>query len=100
MARERLGNGSYTPGPWTVDGVDNGPGERHLHIGAEGRILSLASMNPTHIDTRANAALIAAAPDLYEALKAAVAHYEAIGITQPWFPQARAALASATGGTK
>jgi hypothetical protein len=53
----------HTPGPWHVDGVRDING-RHLHIGAEGCVLSLASLTPTHVDTEANARLIAAAPDL------------------------------------
>lgn len=101
MAHEKLGNGSYTPGPWRVGGLDNGPGERHLHIGAIGRILSLASMNPHHVDTPANAALIAAAPDLYEAMARAHGFLVAIcgnvdPLANPVIEKARAALKSAS----
>ena len=53
--------GKFTKGPAHVSGSDDGPGERHLHIGAAEEIQTLASMNPTHPCTPANAQLITAA---------------------------------------
>ncbi len=52
-----------TPPPYHVTGSDDGPGQRYLHIGAANNIQVLASMNPAHPDTPANAKLFAAAPD-------------------------------------
>lgn len=54
------------------------------------------------LETEANARLIAAAPDLLAALKAALRHWHADGRnfykTEPaWLAQARAAIAKATG---
>ena len=59
----------HTAGKWYVSGTDKGPARRHLHIGAEGSPMVLASMNHVHTDTVANAALIASAPDLLAALE-------------------------------
>ena len=53
----------HTPGPFDISGTDRGPGERHLHIGAASSVTALASMNPSHPDTLANADLFRAAPD-------------------------------------
>lgn len=57
----------HTPGPWNISGVRDGGG-LWLHIGAAGSPMVLASMNEVHADTEANARLIAAAPELLEAL--------------------------------
>lgn len=59
----------WTPGPWHVTGtINRRAGEANLHIGAASSLMVLASMNEVHTDTEANAALIAAAPALYEEL--------------------------------
>ena len=64
--------GKYTPGPWTVD-------ESHINgsINAGKRHVALANfynchdeeMRVTRDQQKANTQLIAAAPDIYEALK-------------------------------
>ena len=56
----------FTPGPWHVSGHSDEKGH-HLHIGAKGHHVVLASMNRSHVHAEANAALIEAAPDIYEA---------------------------------
>jgi hypothetical protein len=59
----------FTPRPWEISGYSDINGH-YLHIGAPSSFTVLASMNDTHPATIANARLIAAAPELYEALKA------------------------------
>lgn len=59
----------FTPGPWYLNGTDKGPGQYYMHIGAKGSPMNLASINECHTQSIANSHLIAAAPDLYEALK-------------------------------
>ena len=57
----------FTPGPWDVDET-----ERPLHVHtayvAHNGTLDICSIGPQAEDTLPNARLIAAAPDLYEAL--------------------------------
>jgi hypothetical protein len=91
----------HTPGPWFISAVEDdyeiiGPNERH------GTICTLYRHNwPDGVDT-ANARLIAAAPALLDALKAALPFipHTAEGfydVLHPAFSQARAALAKAEG---
>ena len=85
----------FTPGPWTINaGLSvKGNGGRHIaKVGAE------------HLDSqtdRANAGLIAAAPEMYEALQAVVDQLQAVGapgsVYNPALTQARKALAKAKG---
>lgn len=75
---------SYTPGPWEVPGtplpmVYGLNGERVCRV----------------IDNSADAPLISAAPDLYEALRELLEHIEYHCVTVGDCNQARAALAKA-----
>lgn len=70
-----------TPGPWVVSkwtSVKPNPGEKGISILCAGGVdkgLELARILPTHDDNgEANAALIAAAPELLTALKDALAY--------------------------
>lgn len=83
----------HTPGPWTVDT----PPDDYLVIrSSEGRHIC------TSIDCWANARLIAAAPEMFDALREATATLACIdpalqSTIEPSIEQARAALAKATG---
>jgi hypothetical protein len=72
---------AFTPGPWRID--------EHLSmiVGPKGEPIS----------GRANYALAAAAPDLYEVARAVVAAADKIGADGPGIGAARAALAKARG---
>jgi hypothetical protein len=75
----------HTPGPWRVDyaqGIMTQDGDAIAYCCED------CSSTPSP-----NARLIAAAPDLLEALKAAVAY----PITGNWYEQAEAAIAKAEG---
>jgi hypothetical protein len=98
--------GQHTPGPWKVSGL-GGPWEQRLNIRAdEWGCVAQVGLNPSlpswDAPQRANARLIAAAPDLLEALQAAVGSMEKAtgGISRcDWIAGARAAIAKATWAT-
>jgi hypothetical protein len=81
-------SGQHTPGPWQVNGS-------HVYGGGSPERASLIaqvlSPDPRHLADRS---LIAAAPDLYEALRAALACH---GREYSWGAMAEAALAKARG---
>jgi hypothetical protein len=58
----------HTPGPFHITGFVDETGN-YLHIGANASLTVLASMNESHPDTKGNADLFAAAPDMLTALK-------------------------------
>ena len=78
----------FTPGPWNVDVV-----EKHL-FGIE----QASGMWVAEAYVKADARLIAAAPDLLAALKITAAMLEELGFEQLGVETARAAIARATGG--
>jgi hypothetical protein len=91
----------HTKGPWTYAGeIRNLSGDRweareHIAIGTADRII--ADMRPGSLHLHADARLIAAAPELVEALQAIVDRFERqVGGSALW-QQAHAALAKATG---
>ena len=85
----------HTPGPWGCIDTSNHAHDYRL-TKPDGSTLPLHVEANDHSEQRANARLIAAAPDLLEALEDAVS-------TQPadspikWVLRARAAIAKATG---
>lgn len=87
----------HTPGPWSYD-----PDENEIHAdtrqdagGDPYHICEMLSKNP------ANARLIAASPDLLEALKQAVARIEFLnGADDSAMDRIRAAIAKAEGREK
>lgn len=96
--------GGWTPGPWSVfnsgewPGIDDGDGKvtivRYGLDGADDG--GIRGRGPR--ESMANASLIAAAPDLYEALKEATAFYEHMeGSDNPVAEKFRAALSKARG---
>jgi hypothetical protein len=95
--------GKHTPGPWRLSDKNNG--WRGIDS-VPGRWVSLAGVavdmdGKPHLDGEANAALIAAAPELADALKAALFALEGAIMLQgmdvfaPTAEKARAALAKA-----
>lgn len=58
---------AFTPGPWRVSATDD-----TLVLGGLREKIATAAMKPTQAEEAANAILIAAAPDMYGALKEAI----------------------------
>ena len=105
----------HTPGPWVVRTIDQSLAtvetqDGRYIIGNAGQ-LRADDWKTGHIERRANARLIAAAPELLEALQEMVAgdaeaieEAQALGVPFPeemlaTFKKARAAIARATGET-
>lgn len=84
---------THTPGPWFSQYDDNG----FYEIGSETISIRLAFTYGEGDGDEANARLIAAAPDLLEALQAIMAGVAGCE-RQPHWEAARAAIAKATGG--
>lgn len=89
---------SFTPGPWDASKFING--DFRINYGDQGRWLGLVYFDGDVSDrsrSKANAHLIAAAPELYESLE------DVLGLVTPEFEQcpmvafAKAALAKARG---
>lgn len=96
---------THTPGPWEVM-KPLGPGDYGVlseHVNAGGNFYVATIPNGQHEEALANAALIAAAPDLLAELKNladAVAEHSAVTGDGTWMPLvrgARAAIARAEG---
>lgn len=94
----------HTPGPWSVDPIDDL--DAHILGKPNGFCADIiADVKSFDLDEgQANARLIAAAPDLLEALKGAVDAADAFEAGVPlstsfedWLASARAAIAKATG---
>lgn len=104
----------HTPGPWVVLPEESGRGYIRVRGGRLGARYKIANVCAPIYDgselaqredseSRANARLIAAAPDLLSALQVVVeqwtAQFERRGhLAPPWCKQARTAIAKATGG--
>ena len=93
----------HTPGPWTVDPKTLAvyAPDRHGHAAAV-RVAECGRTLLPAVEIAANAALVAAAPDLLAALQALLPHVPG-HLTEdlsgrPWLAQARTAIARATGG--
>lgn len=81
----------HTPGPWHI-------GSNMILKIINGSYFSIAEVNDWDDETVPNARLIAAAPDLLEALEIIVAtEHERHGYNPFWTDQARAAIAKAKG---
>lgn len=90
----------WTPGPWRYDRTNGSPttGE-HMIAGAKpGYLAEVRDCGSG--DVRANAHLIAAAPDLYAALDGLLGLLDAGSLYEPQAYAARTALAKARGETK
>jgi hypothetical protein len=99
----------HTPGPWWIDRADDVDLPNHVGISAEKHGLLAQVVWRMEGDERsprreANARLIAAAPDLLEALLECLPHLErddqhidALGWKMPHYTKACEAIAKATG---
>ena len=88
---------SYTPGPWVVH-----PLKATVDAAHDGGMLPICAMlwpteERSEDETEDNADLIAAAPDLLEALQELLDHVDAHCVTVGDCNQARAAIAKAEG---
>lgn len=99
-----MAEAKFTPGPWSFAPAVPGA-KRSFYISgnhaAHNREVDIATVEGGYYSCEANAALIAAAPDLYEALRALVDDLSANdedGLTEfaDSMAMARAALAKAT----
>ena len=81
----------WTPGPWKVYGPNNHPNENMGFWRVEG------VANVANDVTKHDAHLIAAAPELYDALLEIVTRYHQGGDIYGWIDQAGFALAKARG---
>ena len=92
-------NEKFTPGPWNTEYSYRK--DWYEIYGDEGMIMIAAAFNCQHKLDRANAALIAAAPDMYEALESSAAYFEmlesATGVEHGQLHTIRAALKKAQG---
>lgn len=99
----------HTPGPWWVDDFGNGD----VRVGADpvkgmpppfvdGRtfICKMYQKDERGIDAKANAQLIASAPELLEALQCIMEDIDSEFGTNYDYKKARAAIAKATGYTR
>jgi hypothetical protein len=88
---------AHTPGPWRSTGLEYEPEAGwFVREAGDGRYLAVASVHSTYREIEeieANARLIAAAPELLEALEAAVA--DSTGQPNVWFFKAKDAIAKA-----
>jgi hypothetical protein len=91
----------HTPGPWTLHPTALHPAVRSVGTPDTGprRICTVGTMNGHPVD-KANARLIAAAPELLEALQNIIDSIDKghAAILCPLAAAARAAIAKATGG--
>ncbi len=114
MTDSVVGIRAHTPGPWKVDPrypsevqtLDDRSISSCWHSQCEGQDITLIGILPCSLEeSAANACLMAAAPDLLEALKSmrrlAAVHMKARGFSaediEQSFPQTDAALAKAEG---
>ena len=85
----------HTPGPWHIY---PDYAESYIESGTGYEVCQVMTNHPKNADTQAaNARLIAAAPELLDALQAALDDYAGIDINLNWQETARAAIAKATG---
>lgn len=97
---------AFTRGPWTAERfgvVVGGPSHQYVNGAGQSQIASVMGFTLTTAEDpiaerEANTHLIAAAPELYEALSAILYwHDEDRHIDESWWEDARAALAKARG---
>ena len=89
-------NNKYTPGPWRI-GTPPPNGEQTVGT-LNGLMVAVATIGAEMEETKANARLIAAAPELLEALQSVLDNcLDSEGLCAA-HAKARAAIAKATGG--
>ena len=84
----------FTPGPWFANGRYIGTAK---HMSAIGECRDVNGNWCDDVKASANASLIAAAPELLEALQDALCALECCGKVSPVATKASAAIAKATG---
>jgi len=89
----------HTQGPWVPACTCNSATHRHPAIISDQGQVAIATFQGSEPATNANARLIAAAPELMEALKAMLEVWEHGGVDDYPIAQARAAIYKATGKT-
>lgn len=87
-------NTKHTPGPWVVDRTHP---ELERNVVWSGDQIIASVVNDQHGNADANARLVAAAPELLEALRYMVANAEAEGWSEMMLADATAAIAKAEG---
>ncbi|MGU2551236.1 hypothetical protein ACTVY5_06780 [Pseudomonas aeruginosa] len=87
---------SYTPGPWDYWSGYNPVDELEAQITSEDGDIVIASYNRQIPEGEANAKLLAAAPELLEALQVCIQQITALCSADDVPDQARAAIAKAT----
>lgn len=87
---------SYTPGPWDYWSGYNPVDELEAQITTEDGDIVIASYNRQIPEGEANAKLLAAAPELLEALQSCIQQITALCSADDVPDQARAAIAKAT----
>lgn len=94
---------AHTPGPWKVEDHTVTHSKFALRIVSNERDIDIADLNCDGTDreakaaTKADASLIAAAPEMYEALKAVVEQLRVAKFDGPWLDHAKAAIDKAEG---
>jgi NMD protein affecting ribosome stability and mRNA decay len=86
----------HTPGPWQTEPQGEGARGHWLHDGEE-EYVALACRRVSRSEEEANARLIAAAPDMFDALERLLDQRKAGFFTEYAWEAARAALARAKG---
>ena len=91
-------NAKHTPGPWRIGSP---PPNGQQTIGTDQGLMVAVATTGAGVQTKANANLIAAAPDLLKALEDCVVVMDrelaGLKVIQPELSAARAAIAKATG---
>lgn len=103
QAKVKAENAKHTPGPWVVRTIDQSLAtvetqDGRYIIGNAGQ-LRADDWRTDHIERKANARLIAAAPELLEALVDVMFRHVPFENKSAYAAKARAAIAKATGET-
>lgn len=95
---------AHTPGPWSVEIDHQTETPEFIRAYHKGEMFDIASLSDETEDIKANARLIAAAPDLLAALDDLLSYLEGYDHdypeAAPKFDRARAAIAKAEGVTE
>ncbi len=93
----------FTPGPWTDQSIDEsqwGVYDAAGNVVAQAMQIRPLRQDLKQVERSANARLIAAAPELLDALRHCVDWFDAMAWDTPAAKQARAAIAKATGSAE
>ena len=88
----------HTPGPWRIEDIESTQPYTEYDVYADDhRVMHVHDIDD---GAEANALLIAAAPDLYEACKRALVYIQSDPAVYPLISAIKNAIAKAEGGTK